>query len=67
VEGWQYVSRIVCAEGGEGLVCAVYFRNTISLFADVEPILVVTMSIVAEIFKSIIDKMKYGTGFKLVN
>ena len=32
-----------------------------------EPILVVTMPGVAETFKSIINKMTYGTDFKLIN
>jgi len=38
-----------------------------ALTSAFEPILVVTMPTVAETFKSVIDKMTYGTDFKLVN
>ena len=37
-----------------------------ALTSAFEPILVVTMPRVAETFKSVIDKMTYGTNFKLI-
>jgi len=38
VEDCKYVARIICGECGDGSVCGVHFRNPISLFADVSPL-----------------------------
>jgi len=38
-----------------------------ALTSAFEPILVVTMPRVAETFKSVMDKMTYGTDFKLIH
>jgi hypothetical protein len=38
-----------------------------ALSSAFEPSLVVTMPGVAEMFKSVIDEMTYGTDFKLIN